>query len=127
MNDMQARTDAELAALDVAELLAAGLGEQAAGRGELFGDGAVAAAIALDGTDVIPRSVTFLAEVVRSGGTGYAAGLAEPLPRAEQTEVIRPWLSTAASVPGADDEQMARWLEAVAAVLALRASTRQAR
>ncbi len=87
----------------------------------------MAAAIALDGVDVIPRSVTFLAEIVRSGGTGYAAGLAEPLPRPEQTAVIRPWLSTAAAVPDATDEQVARWLEAVAAVLALRASTRQAR
>jgi hypothetical protein len=134
MSDMRDRTDAELAQLDVAALLAAGLGEQAGGgelgeraaRGELFGDGAVAAAIALDGVDVIPRSVTFLAEIVRSGGVRYAAELAEPLPRAAQAAVIRPWLS-AASVPSADDEQVARWLEAVAAVLALRASTRQAR
>ena len=124
MSDRQPRTDVELAELDVAELLAAGLGDGAAGRGALFGDGAVAAAIALDRVGVLPRSVTFLAEVVRSGGAGYAAELVEPLPRAEQTEVIRPWLAVAVA---ADDEQAARWLEAVAAVLAVRANARQAR
>lgn len=124
---MRNKTDAELAVLDVPELLSAGLGDGAAGRGELFGDGAVAAAIALDETGVVPRSVSFLAQIVRSGGTAYAAELAEPLPRAEQSAVIRPWLTTAAALPAVFDEQVARWLEAVAAVLALRAGARQAR
>jgi hypothetical protein len=120
------RTDAELAGLDVAALLRAGLGGPSADTA-LFGDGAVAGAIHLDRVDVLPRSVSFLAEIVRSGGTRYAAELPEPLPVRAQTDVVRPWLEAAASVPGADDERVARWLEAVAAVLALRASTRQAR
>jgi hypothetical protein len=117
------KTDDELAALDVPTLLRAGLGA-GDGRTELFGDGAVAAAIRLDGVGVLPRSVTFLAEIVRSGGTRYAAELPEPLPQPAQTSVIRPWLDAAS---GSDGEEMARWLEAVAAVLALRAGTRQAR
>jgi hypothetical protein len=121
--DMRGKTDAELASLDVAGLLRAGLGAGAAGRGELFGDGAVAAAIALGEVAVIPRSVTFLAEIVRSGGTRYAAGLPEPLPLPAQADVVRRWLTAAADTEGAADEQLARWLEAVAAVLALRAGT----
>lgn len=121
---MHGKTDAELAALDVPELLRSGLGDDAAGRGELFGDGAVAAALALG--EVVPRSVAFLAEIVRSGGTRYAAELPEPLPQPAQADVIRPWLAVAAGVPGAADEQVARWLEAVASVLALRAGARQA-
>ena len=121
---MHGKTDAELAALDVPELLRSGLGDDAAGRGELFGDGAVAAALALG--EVVPRSVAFLAEIVRSGGTRYAAELPEPLPQPAQADVIRPWLTVAAAVPGAADVQVARWLEAVASVLALRAGARQA-
>jgi hypothetical protein len=117
------KTDDELAALDVPTLLRAGL-DTGAGRTELFGDGAVAAAIRLDQAGVLPRSVTFLAEIVRSGGPRYAAELPEPLPRPAQTSVVRPWLSAAA---GADGEELARWLEAVAAVLALRANARHAR
>ena len=118
------KTDAQLAELDVLELLRDGLGGDASARGELFGDGAVAAAIALERVDVLARSVAFLASVVRSGGPRYAASLPEPLPTAAQTAVIRPWLEAAADGP---DEQVARWLEAVSAVLALRASTDQAR
>jgi hypothetical protein len=122
------KTEAELAELDVAALLRAGLGESDADRTALFGDGAVAGAILLDRVDVIPRSVGFLAEIVRSGGTRYAAELPEPLPVPAQTDVVRPWLETAASslTGTAGDEWVARWLEAVAAVLALRTTTRQA-
>ena len=126
MTNVHGKTDAELALLDVPELLRAGLGESAPGRGALFGDGAVAAAIALDGVDVVARSVTFLAEIVRSGGTRYAAELPEPLPRPAQADVLRPWLAVAAAVPDVSDEQVGRWLEAVAAVLALRAGSRPA-
>lgn len=119
---MRGKTDDELAALDVPTLLRAGLtGER---HRELFGDGAVAAAIRLDRAGVLPRSVSFLAEIVRSGGSRYAAELPEPLPQPAQTSVIRPWLDAAS---GSDGEQLARWLEAVAAVLALRANARQAR
>jgi hypothetical protein len=125
--DVHGKTDAELAALDVLTLLRSGLGDDAAGRGDLFGDGAVAAAIALGEVSVLPRSVAFLAEIVRSGGTRYAAELPAPLPFAEQADVIRPWLAAAAEVAGVADEQVARWLEAVAAVLALRANARPAR
>lgn len=129
MTNPRGKTDAELATLDLDQLLRAGLGEPDSGRTALFGDGAVAGAIHLDRVGAIPRSITFLAEIVRGGGARYAAELREPLPVPAQAEVIRPWLETAAaSVADTDgDERMARWLEAVAAVLALRAGTRQAR
>jgi hypothetical protein len=120
MNVMIGKTDAELAELDVVALLRAGLDGEA--RGELFGNGAVAGAIQLDRAGVLPRSVSFLAEVVRSGGTGYAAALSEPLPTEEQTALIRPWLDAAAGTD--DDETFARWLQSVSAILDLRLSTR---
>jgi hypothetical protein len=118
------KTDAELAALDIVAALRAGLAGPE--RTALFGEGAVAAAILLDRAGVQPRSVSFLAEVVRSGGTRYAENLPEPLPTPDQTSVIRPWLVAAAeSVSDMDgDEQVARWLAAVAAILAMRQAAR---
>jgi hypothetical protein len=115
--------DSELAQLDVSSLLHNGLPTRAK---DLFGDGAVAAAILLDRAAVIPRSLTFLAEIVRSGGTKYAANLTEPLPTPEQTEVIRPWLDAAASVTARVDDDYAfeDWLKAVATILAARRATR---
>jgi hypothetical protein len=120
MNVMIGKTDAELAELDVVSLLRAGLDGGA--RSELFGNGAVAGAIHLDRAGVLPRSVSFLAEIVRSGGTGYAAALEEPLPTPSQSGVIRPWLDVAVGTD--DDETFARWLQAVSAILDLRLSTR---
>jgi hypothetical protein len=115
--------DEELAQLDVAEMLRTGLSER---RTRLFGDGAVAAAILLDRVKVIPRSLTFLAEIARSGGAKYAAGLAEPLPQPAQTEVIQPWLTAAAATASNvdDDYALEDWLKAVATILAARRAAR---
>jgi hypothetical protein len=119
------RTDRQLAGLDVTALLREGLAAAGAagagtGRAELNGSGRIAAAIAADRLGVQPRSLTFLAEVVRRGGIGYAAGLPEPLPGAERAELARDWLSAAVGAgPGADKE-FARWLDAVAVILGLR-------
>jgi hypothetical protein len=115
--------DAELAQLDIPALLEGGIAER--GK-ELFGNGAVAAAINLDAQGVIPRSVMFLAEIVRSGGAKYASELAEPLPTPEQTDVIRPWLTAAASAASSveDDYTVEDWLKAVAAILANRRAAR---
>jgi hypothetical protein len=116
------RTDRELADLDVPALLRDGLTAAGPGGGELFGDGRIAAAIAADRLGVRPRSLTFLAEVVRRGGIAYAAGLPEPLPSAERTALARDWLE-AAIVATADpraDEEFARWLDAVAVILGVR-------
>jgi hypothetical protein len=114
------RADRELADLDVAALLSAGLTTSGAARSALFGDGTIAAAVAADRLGVQPRSLTFLAEVVRRGGVGYAAGLPEPLPGAERAELARTWLTAAAGAgPGAGGE-FARWLDGVAVILGLR-------
>jgi len=124
------RTDRELAELDVPALLRAGLagGAGSAGgggpAGELFGDGAVAAAITADRLGVQPRSLTFLAEVVRRGGIGYASALPEPLPGAHRTALARSWLAAVdALAPERKAElgdEFARWLDAVAVILGLR-------
>ncbi|MFE1882516.1 hypothetical protein [Streptomyces diastatochromogenes] len=121
------RTDDEvLAATDVAVLLRYGL-TQDAFRTALFGDGAVAAAVTLDRLGVLPRSLVFVAEIVRSGGLAYAAELPEPLPSPEPAAILRDWLSGAAQTAGTPeaDTWAARWLAAVAEIIALRRATRE--
>jgi hypothetical protein len=118
-----ADSDAALAQVDVGLMLRRGLvGTSGADRRALFGAVAVAAAVALDGLHVIPRSLTYLAEVVRAGGIRYAAELTEPLPGFAQTQAIWPWLDEAAKISSTVDcrEDMARWLAAVATILAVR-------
>ncbi|MCX4745706.1 hypothetical protein OG455_09250 [Kitasatospora sp. NBC_01287] len=124
----QPRTDSQLAALDVGIMLRFGLPAEGAHRSALFADGAVAAAIAADGLGVLPRALTFLGEVVRAGGTRYAAALPEPLPGGAAAALARGWLEAAAMVvtDPSGDLLAARWLEAVAAVLALRITHREA-
>ncbi|MEU1401548.1 hypothetical protein ABZ471_04130 [Streptomyces sp. NPDC005728] len=121
------RTDDEvLAATDVAVLLRYGL-TQDAFRTALFGDGAVAAAVTLDRLGVVPRSVAFVAKIVRAGGPAYAAGLPEPLPSREAAAVLRDWLETAATMvttPEGED-RVARWLDTVAEIIGMRRNSRR--
>jgi hypothetical protein len=116
------RSDDELAELDVATLLRFGLGEGSRMRTALFGDGAVAAAVVLERAGVYPRAVAFLAEIVRSGGAEAAAALEEPVPDEEAGDTVRGWLASAAGVRRtvADDDRLARWLSAVAEIMAIR-------
>lgn len=126
MDDAQVRTDDDLVLLDVPDLLRRGLSDVQAGpdRRELFGDGAVGAAVTLDRLGVLPRSLTFLAEVARAGGASYAAGLAEPLPDPPAAEVAASWLQAAADT-SEDGTLLASWLDAVAALIELRQRTRE--
>ncbi|MFE8947465.1 hypothetical protein [Streptomyces sp. NPDC007856] len=124
------RTDDELARLDIALLLRYGLtAPPGPRRTALFGDGVAGAAVLLDRLGTQPRSVAFLADTVRAGGLAYAADLAEPLPRAEATAVIRDWLAAGTELAAgvAADDTAARWLRAVATVIELRQLTRAAR
>lgn len=126
-SDQSSMSDAELARLDIAAMLAEGLsGTNEDARRRLFGVGAVGAAVVLDRIGTIPRSLTFLAEVVRAGGARYAAGLTEPLPAPAQTDTVCPWLRLAAEIAFTvdTDDNLARWLGAVATVLALRIRAR---
>jgi hypothetical protein len=107
---MRIRTDDEAVRDDVGALLAAGR----------FTDALVPAALQADRAGVQPRSLTFLAEIVRRGGVAYAAALPEPLPEPSQTAVVRPWLQ-----PPAGDERLARWLDGVAALIETRRLSRQ--
>ena len=108
-----------LRAIDVPARLADGLRSGRAPAGEVT----VAAALAADRLGTRPRSLTFLAEVVRRGGVGYAVTLPEPLPTPEQAALATTWLAAADLVsergPGYD-ETVARWLENVALVVAAR-------
>jgi len=126
MNDAQVHTDDELVLLNLPDLLKRGLADVQGGpdRRKLFGDGAVGAAVRLDRLGVLPRSLTFLAEIARAAGAGYAAGLAEPLPTSEAAEVVSPWLRAAVEVSD-DGTVLATWLDAVAALIELRRRTRE--
>jgi hypothetical protein len=109
----------------VPALLRAGLGAGGPAHAALFGDGAIAAAIAADRLGAQPGSLTFLAEVVRRGGSAYAAQLPEPLPGAERAALARDWLDAASSAGAASpdpdvDLELARWLDAVAVILGVR-------
>ena len=106
------RTDAELLAVDVAELVAAALRSADPARQLLIG-AAAPAAVQAARAGVRPRSLRFLAEVVRRGGIDFAAGLREPTPAPEQTELVRSWLVVAHG----DEAVFAGWLEAVAAIM----------
>lgn len=122
----QNMTDEELLALDVPLMIRYGLMFGGAHRIALFGDGAIAAALGAERLGVLPRSVAYLGEVVRRGGTRMASELPEPLPGVEAGALARDWLGAAVSVVKgvAEDETVARWLEAVAAVLELRVRAR---
>jgi hypothetical protein len=111
--------DAELARVDVHEALHDGLGTTGAAQRRLFGDAAIAAAIAADRLAVNPRSLTFLAEIVRRGGIPYAADLDESLPTPDQAALAHGWLTAARDLPTVD-EACARWLDAVATILDVR-------
>ncbi|MFD4904234.1 hypothetical protein [Kitasatospora purpeofusca] len=127
MNTPQPRSDSRLAELDVEILLRFGLPNPGPHRSTLFGDGAVAAAITVDRLGVVPRALTFLGEVVRAGGTRFAAALPEPLP-GPAAAAARGWLEAASTVVQGPqgDQLVARWLDAVAALLALRVTHREA-
>jgi hypothetical protein len=116
------KTDADLAQLDVAVLLRFGLAQDGPHRRALFGEGAVAGALLTERHQVLPRSVGYLAEVVRAGGVRYAAALPEPLPGPAAAALVRGWLEAAAAVTAdpQGDALAARWLDAVAALLELR-------
>lgn len=126
MNDAQAHTDDEPVLRDMPDLLRRGLADVDGGadRRQLFADGAVGAAVTLDRLEVMPRSLTFLAEIARAGGASYTAGLAEPLPDRRAAAVMTTWLRTAAEVSD-DGTVLATWLDAVAAVVELRRRNRE--
>jgi hypothetical protein len=122
-----ARTDDELARLEITVLLRYGLtAPPGPRRTALFGDGAAGAAVILDRLGTQPRSVAFLADTVRAGGLAHAVDLPEPLPRHEAAAVVRGWLEAAAELAGgiAADDSAARWLRAVATIIELRQLTR---
>lgn len=123
-------TDAELRTLDIPLLLRYGLTLGGAHRTVLFGDGAVAAALAAEDLGVLPRGMAFLGRVVRSGGLARAVALPEPLPGEEAAQVAHEWLVAAHSVVEDGDvdgaETVARWLEAAAAIMELRRATHTA-
>ena len=116
-------TDQQLLALDLGAVIADGLTAQAPAQARrLFAEGAVAAAIHADAADVLPRSLTFLAEIVRRGGIAYAAGLPSALPAPEPAALAQSWI--AAALPAGDASTFARWLDAVAAIVEVRRSVR---
>jgi hypothetical protein len=105
-------SEAELLDLAVADIVAAALRTTDPAR-QLLITAATPAALQAVRAGVQPRSMRFLAEIVRRGGIEVAAGLTEPMPTPGQTAVVGPWLAVAHG----DDEIFAGWLDAVAAIM----------
>lgn len=120
--------DAEPSDLDVATALRRGLAADGPDRRAMFTDAAIAAALAAEELRVGAYPLGFLARYVRTAGLAMALRLPEPLIRPEQAELARGWMHAAAmAAPDADrDDVFARWLEMVAALLALRRNARLA-
>ncbi len=117
------RPDSALRDIDVEAALVSGLDEPGDQRSNLFSDAAIAAALRLAEHGIGPYPVGFLADCVRSMGLAAVLELPEPLIGAEPTEIVRSWMHAAADGHDADvrrDDLFARWLAAVAAVLAIR-------
>jgi hypothetical protein len=115
MSRASLRTDEEMLTVEVAELVATALRTADPAR-QLLRDAAMPAALQAAAAGCRPRSVRFLAEIVRRGGIDFAAHLPEPMPAPEQTAVIHPWLAVAHG----DDRVFAGWLDAVAAIIETR-------
>ncbi|MEU4343230.1 hypothetical protein AB0H00_18460 [Nocardia sp. NPDC023852] len=127
MSDPRIRRDEELRGIDIEAAIAAGMAEPAEARTALFGAAAVAAALYAEQFEVGPYPLEFLAGCVRALGLDGALELREPLIGEQSTEVVRGWMS-AARLPNSPDalrdQLFARWLDAVAVVLAARRHVR---
>lgn len=68
--------------------------------GDGDGDGDAAAAVILDCLGTEPRSVAFLADIVRADGLAHTTELPEALPRPEAADVVRDWLQAGTELMG---------------------------
>lgn len=124
MQNRDPRPDADLLGLDVEAGITQGMSWTGAARDALFREVAIAASWKAQELGAGPYPLTFLARYVRAAGIRQALELPEPLIGAERAELVRGWLAaaiTAAATP-ADDDLFAQWLDAVAALLAVRRS-----
>ncbi|WP_406279916.1 hypothetical protein OH799_12960 [Nocardia sp. NBC_00881] len=123
MSDPKICRDEELRGIDVQAAIAAGMAEPDEARPALFGAAAVAAALHAEELEVGPYPLEFLAGCVRALGLDGALELREPLIGEQPTELVRGWMSAARPPHSPDalrDQLFARWLDAVAVVLAAR-------
>lgn len=120
------RPDSGLRHLDVAAAVTRGLAAGGPDRRTMFTDAAIAAALAAEELRVGAYPLGFLARYIRTAGLAKALQLPEPLIRPDQAELARDWMRAArAAGPAADrDDVFARWLEMVAALLAVRRNAR---
>jgi hypothetical protein len=120
------RPDRELADVDIEALIAAGLADEGPARRAMFTAGAIAAALRLEPHGVGPCPVRFLARYVRAAGRSAALALPEPLVGAEPMALARAWLTASSIVDEGlpADQVFARWLDMVAALIAIRRRVR---
>lgn len=120
------RRDEELRGFDVEAAIAAGTVEPGEARSALF-SAATVAALRADEVEIAPYPLEFLAGCVRALGLDGALELREPLIGEQPTELVRRWMSAARPPHSPDavrDQLFAKWLEAVAVVLAARRHAR---
>lgn len=120
------RPDSELADLDIDAVIADGLADDGAAHRAMFTAGAIAAALRLEPFGVGPYPVRFLARYVRAAGRVAALALPEPLVGVGPGALAQAWLTAASTVDGGlvADRTFARWLDMVAALIAIRRQSR---
>ncbi|MGW4771303.1 hypothetical protein ACWEO2_25070 [Nocardia sp. NPDC004278] len=121
------RSDDALRVLDVVAAITEGALVPAANLHPLFTESAIAASYLLEGQQVIPYAVRYLADCVRAMGIIACSELAEPLRGAVPARLAHSWLTAAcSSTPDLGrDVLFARWLDMIAALLDVRASIRR--
>lgn len=123
---MSTPPDTELRRIDIPAAVSRGLASSGPEHRIMFTHAAIAAALAAEELQVGAYPLGFLARYIRAAGLAMALELPEPLIRPDQAELARDWMRAAHDAePAADrDDVFARWLEIVAALLALRLNTR---
>jgi hypothetical protein len=113
--------------LDVAAAITRGLSTGAEAGYALFTEASVAAAIEAENLGIGPVPLGLLGRLVRAGGITAALQLPEPLIGDEPAALARHWLEAAqaAGTKITVDAEFGRWLEMVAALVALRRSARR--
>ncbi|WP_327147018.1 hypothetical protein [Nocardia sp. NBC_01327] len=128
MSEDARRPDSAFLDVDIPAALAEGLPDPGDKRSMLFSDGVIGAALRLEDLGIGPYPTEFLASCVQAMGLSAATELPEPLIGAQPTQVVRAWMTAAASGREPDvvrDDLFAQWLSVVAEVLAARRRVRK--
>lgn len=122
------RAGGRMRGIDVPDALSRDLTDLVDGpaREAMLAGSAIAAALVAEELEVGAYPLGFLARFIRDAGLATALRLPVPLIRLAQADLVRSWMYAAAEAPAGTrrDDAFARWLEIVAALLAMRRNAR---